>query len=39
LIFESNPGTKTASIDIPIYPAGMYMLKLNDEWIEKIIKE
>jgi hypothetical protein len=39
LIFESKPGTKTASIDMSIYPAGMYILKLNDEWVEKIIKE
>jgi hypothetical protein len=39
LIFESNPGTKTASIDMSVYPAGMYILKLNDEWVEKIIKE
>jgi hypothetical protein len=39
LIFESNPRTKTASIDMSVYPAGMYILKLNDEWVEKIIKE
>jgi hypothetical protein len=39
LIFESKPGTKTASIDMSVYPAGMYILKLNDEWVEKIIKE
>jgi hypothetical protein len=39
LIFESKPTTKTASIDMSVYPAGMYILKLNDEWVEKIIKE
>jgi hypothetical protein len=39
LIFESKPSTKTASIDMSVYPAGMYILKLNDEWVEKIIKE
>jgi hypothetical protein len=39
LIFESKPHTKTASIDMSVYPAGMYILKLNDEWVEKIIKE
>jgi hypothetical protein len=39
LIFESKPGTKIASIDMSVYPAGMYILKLNDEWVEKIIKE
>jgi hypothetical protein len=39
LMFESKPGTKTASIDMSVYPAGMYILKLNDEWVEKIIKE
>jgi hypothetical protein len=39
VVYTANPESNTASIDMSQYPTGIYILKVNDVWVEKIIKE